>query len=266
MEKKLIAIAIILALAGGCNMPSVPEAKKQAYDRWYETRANVLCQLGRDFFETGNLKKAKAKINEALSLDEDNREDRVLLAKIYIEQEAYQLATAELTKLQEDCPRSPEVPYLLGVAQEKSGLLDDALVSYRQCQSLDQSNISAVIAAAEVLASQGKVRQAQLYVDSYIGIADNDPGMYELAGRLAMMRGEYDKAAEYCQRAHDLDLENVPYTESLARAQFLSGKFRLASETLKSLTGLEDYETPSASTLPCSWDTRCCETVRSSSR
>jgi len=244
MEKKMITIVIVSALATGCNMPSVPEAKEQAYNRWYETRANVLCELGTDYFKIGNLKKAKGKIGEALSLDPDNKDARLLLAKIHIEQEAYGLAMGELSRLRGECPANPDVAYLLGVAQEKSRLFDDALVSYRQSQSLDQSNVAAVIAAAEVLASQGKVRQAQLYVESYINIASNDPGMYELAGRLAMMRGEYDKAARYYQHAHDLDIKNVPYIESLAKAQFLSGMSRRAAETLESLTVLKDYATP----------------------
>lgn len=242
--KKLIVISMFLTVAAGCNTTSVPEAKKEAYKRWHQTRARVMTSLAQEQYNTGNLKKAKSKVAEAIALDQENKIARLLLSKIYIEQAAYPLAVAELSKLHEEHPKSAEVLYLLGVAQEKSGLLDDALVSYRRSQSLDDSSLSAVIAAGEVLASQGKIRQAQLYIDSYIPMAGNEPGMYELAGRLAMIRGEYDKAVGHYQLAHDLDYKNLRYAESLGRAQFLAGRHAQAIESIKALTTVDDYEMP----------------------
>jgi len=242
IKKKLLTIVVVLAVLAGCNMNSVPEAKKEAYQRWYQTRAELLYGLARERFEAGDLKKARGKVIEALGLNPKHTASCLLLAKIYIEQGKYPLAVAQLERARADAPNSAELFYLLGVAQEKSKLLDDALVSYRRSHAIDPTNMAAVTAASEVLVAQGKIRQAQLYVESYISAAGDDPGVYELAGRLAMMRSEYGKAAEYYQHASDLDQDNVRYAESLAKAQFFSKDFVHALEGLNRLARREDYK------------------------
>jgi len=238
---RIVTSAIVLVSLTGCNLRSVPEARKEAYSRWCRTRAQIIHGVAIEHFRVGQLDKARGKILEALALDADYWDARLLLSKIYIEQGKFTLAVDELTKVRQACNESPEVLYLLGVAQEKAGLLDDALISYRRSQALDGSDASAVMAASEVLANQGLVRQAQLYVESYLSLADDEPGMYELAGRLAMMQKEYGRAAEQYRHACDLDPDNLSYVESLARAQFFAGSHREAMESLKSLLASPDY-------------------------
>jgi len=239
--KRIITGVIVLAALTGCNLKSVPQAKKEAYGRWYRTRAQILYGVAVEHFKAGRLDKARAKTLEALALVPDYWRARLLLGKIHIEQGRFTLAVDELTKVHQAWSKSAEVLYLLGVAQEKAGLLDEALISYRRSQALDSSNTSAAIAAAEVLAAQGHLRQAQLYVESYLSLADGEPGMYELAGRLAMMRKEYDKAAEQYQQAWDLDYGNIGYLEALARAQFFAGRYQEAMESLQALTTASGY-------------------------
>jgi len=243
--KKVAIIAAVLTLAAGCGMPSVPEARQEAHQRWDQTRANLLYGLALEQFQCGNLRQAAAKLGEVLSLVPDHREGGILSAKIHIEQGHYSLAASELANLsQGSAGESAELCYLLGVAQENSGQLDAALKSYRRSHELDPSNVSAVTAAAEVLVAQGQTRQAQLYVDSYMQLAGSDPGMYEVAGRLAMMQQDYQKAASYYQEAHDLDLDNHRYAEAAGWAQFLDGKYGQATTTLEALVQSEDYTTP----------------------
>jgi len=242
--KKVVAISVVLAVTAGCNTPKVGEAKQDAYKRWYETRAQLLCGLAEEHYQAGEMKKAKGRLNEVLSLAPENRQGRVLLAKMHIGEGAYPLAMSILTKLDADHPDSPEILYLLGVAQEKRGLLADALVSYRRSQELDESNPSPVIAAAEVLVSQNKLRQAQLYVESYMSVAGSDPAMYEIAGRIAMMTEDYATSAEHYQKACDLDPENRCYAEALSKSLFFAGKYWEAAEKLEELTSKESADYP----------------------
>ena len=240
--KRLIVMAMVLGGLAGCNLKSVPEATKEAYDRWHETRARILYGVALQHFKVGQLDKARVKASEALALDEDFIEGRVLLAKIYIEQGEYSLAIRGLTRVNKDVPESAEVLYLLGVAQEKAGRLDEALTSYRRSQALDVSGSEAVKAAAEVLAAQGRTHDAQVYIETYLSPGCNDPGLYELAGRLAVMRKDYSRAASYYREALDLDYKNTRYAESLVKAQFFARQYPEAMEGLNGLAQSPDYE------------------------
>ncbi len=239
---RLIMYILILGLLAGCNLQSVPEAKQQAYERWHHTRSQILYGMAMEEFKAGQLDRARVKTLEALSLNQKFTLARLLLGKIYIEQGKHGLACSELERVHQEAPDSAEGLYLLGVAQEKEGLLDDALGSYRQSHALDGANLAPVAAAAEVLVRQGQVRQAQLYIESYIDIAGTEVGMYELAGRLAMMRKEYGKAARYYQEACDLSPKNVHYAGSLARARFFAGQYELALENLQKLADSATYK------------------------
>ena len=240
--KRLIAMAIVLGTFAGCNMNSVPEATGEAYERWYRNRARILYGVAMEHFRNGQLDKARIKVFEVLALDEKFTEGRLLLGKIHIERGDHSLAVKELKRVNEEAPRSPEVLYLLGVAQEKAGHLDDALSSYRMSHALDESRSEAVLAAAEVLAAQNRIRAAQLHVETYLPVIRNDPAMYELAGRLAMMREDYRRAASYYRQALDLDPENTPYAESMVKAQFFARQYAEAMEGINELVELPAYE------------------------
>jgi tetratricopeptide (TPR) repeat protein len=242
--KWLIAVLTTLLLTAGCNTPSVPEAKQEAYQRWHATRAELIYGLAKEQFEAGDLKKAESKVSEALSLDPAYPPGRLLLAKIQIEKGDYTKAVAILDHLNREHPRSAETLYLLGAAQEKRNLLADALVSYRQSYELDQTSLAPVVAAAEVLVAQGKVSEAGTYINGFLAAPGNEPGIYEVAGRLAAMQGDHDKAADYYGKACDVDFYNREYSEALGRELFLAGRYKEAAGTLDPLTKADGYEAP----------------------
>lgn len=239
--KKYILVTVILVLAlAGCQA-ELHDSRAAAYQRWNHARARMLYGVGLEHLKDGQLDQARNKAQEALALDGKYIEARLLLGKVCLEKGDYTDAVAELTKVRDEVPRSVEVIYLLAAAQEKNGALEEALNNYRLAYALDNSNISAVTAAGEVLVAMGRVAEARRYIDGYLGVAKNDPGVFELAGRLAMMSGEYEKAACHYQQAYDLDCKNVPYREALARAQFLARRHEEAAGTLKELTELKGY-------------------------
>lgn len=242
--KRWIAMVGWAALVAGCNQHSVRETKQDAQLHWQETRARVAYGVAMEQFKAGQLDLAFAKAQECLGLVPQDLEARLLLGRIYIEKGQYALAQAELKKVCDGSPMSYEPVYLLGVAQERSGRLDDALASYRKAQGLDSSNAQAVTAAAEVMVAMGNVVEAQAYVEGYLGLAGDEPGMYELAGRLAMMQEDYPQAAKYYATAADLAPANIPYRESLAEALFSCQRYSEAAETLRALTRLPKYSPP----------------------
>jgi len=242
MKYRLLAISIAVAALAGCGQTSVPEAKQQAYNRWYRLRADMLCGMASEHLKVGLLDKAEAKAIEALVLDSTYAPAYRLLGKIYIEQGRYGAAIKRLNKACELDPESAEGYYLLAVAQEKNNCLDEALKNYRYAYHLDNSTLAAVTAACEVMVAMGQVQQAQDYLDRHMPKAENDPGIFELAGRLAMMTARYSEAAKFFEIAYDLDPKNRLYLEKLARAQFLAGRYDQATESLGKLLASKDHK------------------------
>ncbi|MFW6133276.1 MAG: tetratricopeptide repeat protein, partial [Planctomycetota bacterium] len=220
--KKIILAGIVILAVAGCEsiMPSVDRAKVQANQRWNETRAQMLTGVAEEHFNVGQLDSAETKLTRALELSPTSTAARLLLAKVYIERGEHAAARRELHRVLDASARHPTAQFLLGVALEQTGDLPAALEAYRQAYTLDKSDMSAVRAAAEVLVQMGRLRRAQAYIDSYLPRAENDPAAFEIAGRIAAMRGDDERAVEAFRRAVDLDGEHDGYRRALARAQF----------------------------------------------
>ena len=241
MKRLILITAMMITVLAGCDY-ELSNSREEATARHHSARAQMAYSVASEHLNVGQLDEACVKAQDALALQEDFHEARMLLAKVYIEQGRYKLACTELQMVREAMPDSAEVVYLLAVAQEKQGRLEEALDNYRLACALEDSNIHAAMAVGEVLATMGKLRQAQAHVESYLPQVEAEPGMYELAGRLAVMLGEHDKAATFYQEASDLDYKNVRYKESLGHALFHSGQYRQAVNTLSELVESPHYE------------------------
>jgi tetratricopeptide (TPR) repeat protein len=268
---KILPASVVACLLAGCQ--AQPDSKVELTKQWSHTRAQVAYGCALEQFKTGQLEQCSAKIQECLALEPENMDGRILLGKLLIEQGEYSQATAELEGVlrraaQPQAPppikpvdigktisppepalspeREAEVVYLLGVAQEKDGKLPQALDSYRRSLAMDPRNVCAVCAAGEVLAAMGRGPEALVYIEGYVTRSTIDPGLHELAGKLASMNGDYAKAVVHYQQACDLDSKNTGYRELLGRAQFQAGKYADAIETLKPLSSAADKDRPPA--------------------
>lgn len=242
MTKTIAITAVaVTALLGGCAT-SVPEAKKEAEVRWADARAQVVCDVARQHVKTGQLNEAGLKAAEALALDPTLTDARVVLGKVYIEKGRYAHAVAELSRAVEDQPQSTEINYLLGVALEKDGQLTEALDRYKLAYALDTRAAAPILAAAETMVALGRLDEAAGYLQDHAADLRNEPGLAELAGRVAMMQERYDRAAVFFQDAVDLAPRNRLYLESLARALFHSGLHERALEPLGKLAELAEKD------------------------
>lgn len=239
-----LAVGACLSSAGcgGGGQPSVQETKVEARKEWQHTRAKMQYSLAVEQLKAGQLDQAQSKVTEALSLDPDYTDAKVLLAKLQIEQGQYAAAAAELSKLCTAETTAVEPVYLLAIAQERQGQLDDALANYRKAYSLDHNFLPAIQASAEVLAAQGHSAEGLAYIEGYLAQAADDPGMFEVAGRLAMNCRNYAKAVKYFQHAHDVDYKNPFYLESLAQAQYLTGQVADCEQSLRDVMAQYDQK------------------------
>jgi len=253
MKRYMMILTGLLVLAGGCQQPTIKESKTEAYGKWSVSRAKVMHSLARDHLMGGHVDKACSNAEEGLSMDPKNKDLQFLLARIYIEKGYYSRSIGLLQMLiqqeQQDAQTQrsgilAEVYYLLGVAQEKEGMLDEALASYNQSAELDRSTSAPIIAATEVLITKGQVAEAQDFLACQMVRYNPEPATAELAGRLAMMQKQYPQAARRLQLACDLDSKNMRYPELLASAQYAACDYKQAGETLGKLLRRKDYKGP----------------------
>lgn len=237
---------LLLAVFGvGCNQPTITESKQEAYGQWANSRVKIYYSLANDLYKNGQIAKAHKKAIEALAIDDTNIDLRLLIGRIYLEEGNYAAAVAELSIVTQQVPKSSESFYLLGVAQEKNSQSEDAITSYNHAFELNRGNIAPVEALAEVLVSLGEVDQAQMYLEKHMNHKDAQAGTYELAGRIAMMLKQFDKAKTYFQLACDTDTKNKKYPELLAEALFVNRNFRAAAKEFENILKEKDYK-PSA--------------------
>jgi len=242
--KRWILAAIVLGAASGCDQTTFSEEKINTQKRWFGTRARVLYRIAEDRFSQGDLDAAEKAACQAITLQEDFLDAGMLLARVDIERGRYAAAVQRLSTLETSEPNRSDVAYLLGVALEKGRHLERALASYRRAHSLDESNMDAVRATAEVLVAMGQTRRAQLCIDSYLPKAGEDAALYELAGRLAMMGKEYAQAVRHYARARDADPKNRRYMEALASAQYAAGQYGQVIDTLTEFLDKRDDRAP----------------------
>lgn len=261
LRQMVVLASVMVSLMAGCQPQS--DSKVELTKQWNHTRAQVAYGCALEQFKTGQLDQCSAKVQECLGLEPESIDGRVLLGKLLIEQGEYLLASGEFEAVLRRCAqpqaqpeaklmdlgkavpasapllsadRTAEVVYLLGVAQEKDGKLAQALDSYRRSLAMDSKNVCAISAAGEVLAAMGRQSEALAYVEGNVTRSTIDPGLHELAGKLAIMTGDYAKAVSHYQQACDLDSKNIGYRELLGRAQFQDGKYADAIETLSPLS------------------------------
>jgi len=242
---KWIFAGILVLIAAGCQGAGTPFSEQQldAQTRWSKARASVALRVAENRLSAGALDEAYKSAKQAIALEPDRFEPKIVLGRVLIEKGRFTEAAAIFKEICQSRPKDVKAVYYLGVAQEKNGRLEDALATYRRAYGLDESDVAPIKAAAEVLVAMDQPRAAMLQIESYLSKAQNDTGMYELAGRLALMGKEYDKAVDYFQQALDMDSQNVHYTELLARAQHSAGRYESLVDTLTSLIGRKDYQT-----------------------
>jgi len=245
MNKWILAVIVVL-IAAGCQGTDTKFSQQQqdAHGRWSNARASVALRVAENRLSSGALDEARKAVEQALTLEPDNFKAKIVLGRVLIEKGRFSEAVNLLGQACQSHPNDAKAAYYLGVAQEKDGRLEEALATYRRAYGLDESDIEPIKAAAEVLVAMGRPRAAMLQIESYVSKAKDDTGMYELAGRLALMGKEYDKAIDYLQRARDMDYQNVCYAELLAQAQHSAGRYADLVDNLTDLIAREDYEAP----------------------
>src|SRR5262245_28727942 len=156
--RKFIASVCICLAVAGCASTSKKRVvdKEAANKRWTGARAAVLGQLATDQYKSGNFDKSRQSINEAIRLSPDNPQLRLLSAKLAIEQAQLELADKELQTACKLDPKLAEADYFRGVVYQRWQQSEQALDAYKSACEKAPSELSYLMAQAEMLVTMDR--------------------------------------------------------------------------------------------------------------
>ncbi len=190
----IAAICAACAFVPACNQPSHAQARQSSQRRWNEARAGVKRQLARQQYERGLFEEAAATVSESINLDPTQVDAYVLLARAHLElsrpasaENAVQVAL----RLGLD---SPDLHYTQGVILELRDRLEEAVECYNRARTLDPTKVDYLIAQVECLVEMDREKEAIELLERNFQRFDDDGAVAVLAGRIAALLGDAERA------------------------------------------------------------------------
>lgn len=241
----LTGCILTVTLLSACGGSQKFDDKKAAMrTQWEQSRSTMVAQLAVEAYQHGELEQARERCIEALSMDRDNLALRLLLVRIYLEENNNDAALKHLNILHQEDIQSWELDYYTGVAYERKRQFSEALAWYDKAHAKAPNAPEPVQAAVEVLVQAGKIKEAQARVAGKIDAREPDPHLSELAGRLSTQTGDHASASQYFQMAADADPDNLRYPEMLAMSHRQMGNHDQVLNVLETHKMKPNYEPP----------------------
>jgi superkiller protein 3 len=234
----VVVLATVL-LSGGC-WDNSKAMKQQARDQWNHSRANVLFGLAKDQYTSGNFDSSRKTCDEALRMDPNHEGVRVLSAKLAIESGQMELADKELEKARKLNPKDPEADYLSGVVQQRWQKPELALQFYTDASTKDTTDLSYVLARAEMLEALNRQDEALKLLQDKVVFFENSGVIRDAVGQLLMQKHQYTDAANMLQQANILSNNEPLITEHMCVAFYFAGRYNDAIDPLNRLVRHDD--------------------------
>jgi len=128
--RELVCIAGLLL--SGCASVTGPTQHEKATNEWNAARASALAALAADQYHEGNFEKCSETLEQALALQPDNIDMRLLAAKLALEQGKLEYAEAHLAIVRTKAPKNAEANYLTGIVYQRWQQFDKARDEYTE--------------------------------------------------------------------------------------------------------------------------------------
>ena len=239
---KSLALVSLLALSllSGCGGKH-ETAKQKAHKQWAATRANVLYGLARDQYATGNFDNSRKTVTDALKLNPDHGQLRILSAKLAIESAQLELAEKELVEARRINPQDPEADYLAGVVYQRWQKPDKALEYYVSACEKNPSELAYILARSEMLVAAGRQEEALRLLQDKVVFFEHSAIIRDAVGQLLVQFKRYGEAADMLRTASILATDDVTIQEHLALALFMAERYGEAIDPLKRLVRRDDF-------------------------
>jgi tetratricopeptide (TPR) repeat protein len=243
-RKLLLAAPVLAALLTGCasgGKTSAETGKEVAKKHWAGARANVLGNLAKEQYDTGNFDKSRQTTDQALKMDPENAPLRVLSARVAIEQGNLELADKELTLARRLDPRNAEADYLAGAVCQRWQKFQEAQDFYRSAGEKQPGELAYLLAQAEALVLLNRADEALALLQNRVVFFESSATIRDAVGQLLMQKGKYDQAVDLFRQASVLATDDNSIREHLALAQVRTKQYRDAANVLERLLKDQRY-------------------------
>lgn len=237
----VVATALVLTLAAAGCQNAKQKNSKEANGRWNRARANVLCSLAKDQYKAGSFDKCRKTLTDALKMDPTNAQLRVISGKLALEQGQLELAERELEAARKFAPNDPEGYYLAGVIHQRWQKADRAYEYYTAASDRAPSELSYVMARAEMLVEMDRAPEALDLLQGKVVYFENSAAIRDAVGQLFMASRRYHEAVDMFRQASVLeDGENV-FKERLGLALYYDKQYADVVDVLSKLITKDGY-------------------------
>jgi len=200
-----------------------------------DARAAVLAARGQAFLAVSRIDDAKVAFDAALQSLPDIPEALVGQAQIaaIAGDQAGALALIERTLVKS--PRSAEAWMLKAVLLRSQGNVDEALSAYEQWATLDTTNPTPRLGAAEMLIEARRFEDAQKQVGMVLAKAPGSVLANHVQGLLHFAQGRYDNALESAQAVLKAQPKHPPGISLMAMIRLATGALNQAEEGFRIL-------------------------------
>lgn len=239
----VIAVLLVLILVG-CESTKKGQvenwAKKDADVRWLKLRSSLIGEIAQDYFDSGDLEQAENHLIESLLLDPDNAALHCLSGRIALERGQLERSYHRLYAAINLNGELAEAHYYLGLVLQRWQQYGKAFERFDRAFQLQADNPNYLLAMAEMYINMDKFDAAMDLLRSKLTYFEQTVGICAGIGQIYMLQHQFDKAAEYYQKASLLDPDDLALQEELASACIAAGQINQAVSILQSLVGLVD--------------------------
>ena len=141
------------------------------------------------------------------------------LGECHIIQEKYQKAKEELERAAQLSPDDAEVFVYLSIVCENLGDKGESVKYFLMAEESGFATDQIYRLISHIKIFQGKLTEAQTYIERAIALAPKNPGHYNTLGLIHSKLGEWEKAAQFFQRAIELAPDKDAYWFNLGNVQ-----------------------------------------------
>lgn len=166
-----------------------------------------------------------------LAIDPSSREGRIFAGTLAFQESSFSEAARIFQQLADEGVEDTAVLYMLGIIRSRAGRKREALDLFLRAADLEPGFALYWFRAAETRYILGESPGEAL--DRALELAPEDAWTLNLAGQVAIDEGQYDRAVELLERAHETMVEEIDITINLAEAMFLSGRVQESTALLE---------------------------------
>lgn len=199
-------------------------------------------EMAHQAFLAGELDKALKGVDRSLAINDNVAKSHVLKGRILMERGELEGAIESFNKAATLDPTFVDAPYYLGIAYERINRREQSLEAYQKAAEIEPSNAQYAIAASEMMIDLGKIDEAESYLAQRGGSFENNAGVRQTLGHIAMMRSDSTKAVSLFNEARLLAPDDNAILEDLARSQVAAAQFADAESNLARLLKSPDMK------------------------